>query len=340
MKYVYGIIPVNGAEYDYDTLAFAAPDGRFELVRDGDVAAVVSESAIAGFADLPRGDLMRYLARHQEAIEEIMDYSTVLPVKFGTLLESDDQVRTLLNLGHDDFQRTAKMIGSAVEFDVAVTWDPADVFAAIANEPEIAAFKEQVAALPPEESLRGRMAIGQLVKTRFDERRTQLRDELVNELTHAVSQWQLNPVMDDSMVANVACLVSDSQLSALEHKVYELDERHGDRLQFRLVGPLPAYSFASVEARLVQPQDLQAACELLQLSDPASTPEQVKHAFYQQARVVHPDVAGDDPAALSQFVRVTEAYRLMSAVAQQMPAFPLGGDSAPRILWRVGGGGG
>lgn len=340
MKYVYGIIPVNGTTYDYDTLAFAAPDGRFELIRDGDVAAVISESTIAGFADLPRGDLMRYLTRHQEAIEEIMDYSPVLPVKFGTLLEDDEQVRTLLSLGHDDFQRTAKMIGTAVEFDVAVTWAPADVFGAIASEPEVAAFREQVAALPAEENLRGRMAIGQLVKTMFDARRNSLRDELVGELTHAVSQWQLNPVMDDSMVANVACLVSDKQLSLLEHKVYELDERYNDRLQFRLVGPLPPYSFAAVEARLVQPDDLKSACQLLQLTDSACTPEQVKHAFYQQARLVHPDVTGEDAVASAHFVHITEAYRLMTAVAQQMPAVPLGGNNAPRILWRVGGGGG
>lgn len=340
MKYVYGIIPVNGADYEYDTLAFAAPDGRFELVRDGDVAAVVSESTIDGFADLPRGDLMRYLSRHQEAIEEIMDYSPVLPVKFGTLLEDDDQVRTLLHLGHDDFQRTVKMVGNAVEFDVAVTWEPAEIFAAIAAEPEIAAFKEQVAALPPEESLRGRMAIGQLVKMRFDERRNKLRDELVGELTQAVSQWQLNALMDDSMVANVACLVSDSQLSALESKVYELNERHGDRLQFRLVGPLPAYSFASVEARLVKTDDLQEACGLLQITDQTCTPDQVKRAFYQQARAVHPDVAGDDPAARTAFVRLTEAYKLMTAVAQQMPVLPFGDDNAARILWHVGGGGG
>ena len=35
MKYVYGIIPLNGIDYDYDDLAFAAPDGRFQVVRNG-----------------------------------------------------------------------------------------------------------------------------------------------------------------------------------------------------------------------------------------------------------------------------------------------------------------
>jgi len=61
MKYVYGIVPLNGATYDYDDLAFAAPDGRFQLVRNGELAAVVSDSTFSTLNELTRGDLMRCL---------------------------------------------------------------------------------------------------------------------------------------------------------------------------------------------------------------------------------------------------------------------------------------
>ena len=337
MKYVYGIVPLNGEEYDYDNLAFASPDGRFELVRNGDMAAVVSDSTFGTLGELPRGDLMRYLTRHQEAIEELMSYSTVLPVKFGTVFASTDHVQALLHLGHDEFMRTTRSIGACVEFDVAVTWNPTEVFAQIAAQPQIAALKAQVESLPAEERLRGMTAIGQVVKQVFDEQRNATRDALVQEIGKVVKRWQLNPLMDDSMVMNVACLVQDDQLSPLEATVMALDKQFEDRLQFRLIGPLAPYSFATVEARVVEDDHLAAACRLLGLPDVSCTPEQVKHAYYQKARLMHPDAAGNDPDTQTAFVRLTEAYRLMTDVAQQMPSTSFGNSIAPQILVRVGG---
>ncbi len=337
MKYVYGIVPMNGVVYEYDDMAFAAPNNAFEIVRDGDLAAIVSDSTFATLGDLPRGDLMRSLTRHQEAIEELMDHSPVLPVKFGTVLDDEVQVHTLLHIGHEEFRQTVHMLGGCVEFDVAVMWEPGPIFAEIASDPQIVALKTQVEALPPEDRMKASVAVGQYVKRMFEERRNEMRDTLVQELGSVVTKWQLNPLMDDNMVMNVACLVDDVQLSALERAVYALDEQYADQLNFRLIGPLPPYSFATVEVRLVRPENLIAACELLHLSDLNCTPEQVKHAFYQQARLVHPDVTGDDPASKAHFMQLTEAYRLMTDIAQQVPAGPLGIGREPRILVHVGG---
>ncbi len=337
MKYVYGIVPVNGIVYEYDDMAFAAPDSTFQMVRDGDLAAIISDSTFATLGDLSRAELMRSLTRHQEAIEELMEHSPVLPVKFGTVFDNEAQVRTLLHIGQEEFRRTVQRVGGCVEFDVAVMWEPGPIFAQIASDPQIVTLKAQVETLPPDERMRGSVAVGQFVKQMFEERRNVMRDKLVQELGGVVTQWQLNPLMDENMVMNVACLVDDHQLSALEQAVYQLDEQYTGQLNFRLIGPLPPYSFATVEVRIVRPENLVAACELLHLSDPDCTPEQVKHAFYQQARLVHPDVTGDDPAARAHFMQLTEAYRLMTDIAQQVPAGPLGSGRDPRILLHVGG---
>lgn len=106
----------------------------------------------------------------------------MLPVKFGTLLENEEQVRTLLSLGHDEFIRTSRAIGVCVEFDVAVTWNPAEVFAQIAAAPQIAALKAQVEALPGYQRLRASIGVGQVVKQVFDEQRNATCDALVQEL--------------------------------------------------------------------------------------------------------------------------------------------------------------
>ncbi|MHB0874797.1 MAG: GvpL/GvpF family gas vesicle protein [Anaerolineae bacterium] len=337
MKYVYAIVPADEAIHGYEPLAFASSRGCFEVVTDGGLAALVSDSRISDFADLPRAELMRYLILHQRAVESLMLHSELLPVKFGTLLWGTEQVRQLLSLGRDDFARALGMLKQCVETDVAVTWDPARRFAEIGQEPDILALKSQVVGLPAEQSLQARVMLGQLVKEKFDSRRNQMRDSLTVEIAPCVSRWRLNPVMDDTMVMNVACLVDGSQRASLERRVTELDRQHGDELDFRLVGPLPPYSFATVEARILDPDAVERACGLLDLPDGMGSPEQVKQAFYRQARLYHPDLAGSDPAIRARFVRLTEAYHLLTEIAQRLPEGHLGEADAPGILVRVAG---
>jgi hypothetical protein len=343
MKYLYAILPTPTGG-DYEPMAFASPDGRFEVITDGALAAVVSETMIPGYTDLPRGDVMRALTQHQAAVEALMRGDVaLLPVKFGTVLADEGQVRNVLYLGRTDFERAFELVGRRSEVDVAVTWDPARIFGEIARMPEIVALRAEVEALPADKLLAGKVAVGRLVKEQFDARRNALRDALVAEITPHAARWRLNLLMDDSMVMNVACLVNADEATALEDRVYELDEQHTGQLNFRLIGPLPPYSFAAVEVRVVRSEDVTQASALLGLDGNGRdgafgswTPEQVKHAYYAQARRYHPDAVGNDPAAMTQFVHLTAAYRLMTEVALRVPAGALVGD-APYILVRVGG---
>jgi hypothetical protein len=336
MKYLYGIIPAQAAAPEYANVAFASPCGEFEIMADGDLAAITSDTCIPAFTDIPRGDLMRYLAMHQAAVESVMQQTPVLPVKFGTQLE-DDQVDTVLHIGRTEFCHALEVVGDRHEVDVAVTWAPAEVIGRIAVNPAILALRAQAEAAPPEQRTQASIAVGRAVKEAFDTERNQLRDALVEAFVPCVSRWRLNPVMDDSMVMNVACLVTAEEEEALEDRAQELDAEYDGKLQFRLIGPLPPYSFATVEARAVRQCDLDTACALLDVPA-SSTPEQVKLAYYRQARRYHPDLAGTDPVAQAQFVKVTEAYRLMTEIAQRVPAGGFGfHNGTPHLLVHVGG---
>ena len=124
MKYVYGIIRSDQAVADYAPFAFASPTGRFEVITTGELAAVVSDASIHTFGDVSREQLMRYLALHQRAIETLMQWHPILPMKFGTLLTGDQQVCSVLSIGHDEFMKAMETVGARHEVDVAVTWDP------------------------------------------------------------------------------------------------------------------------------------------------------------------------------------------------------------------------
>ena len=124
--------------------------------------------------------------------------------------------------------------------------------------------------------------------------------------------------MDDQMVANLALLVAKDAGDALDRRLAELDEEFGKRLNFRCIGPLPPYSFATVEVSLPSFETIDRARRILSLGERAGLAD-IKSAYRRRIRQVHPDlssaVAGDgSPAA-----RLTDAYKTLMNYAAALP---------------------
>ena len=83
--YVYGIVPA-AARLDIQTEGVGGGAGRLRQVREDVVAALVS--------DVDPGPLAaaRDLRAHWAVLEEVAQSTTVLPVRFGTVMESDAAV--------------------------------------------------------------------------------------------------------------------------------------------------------------------------------------------------------------------------------------------------------
>jgi len=88
--------------------------------------------------------------------------------------------------------------------------------------------------------------------------------------------------------------VDDPRRTRLEARLDELDAAFYGRLDFRCVGPLPPYSFATVETLVPTFGAVDGARKRLGLGRQATALE-IKQAFRQRARVEHPDCNLNDP---------------------------------------------
>src|SRR3990172_6267697 len=135
-KYVYGIIPTS------ESLTFGAsgftpkPEQVYTVVHH-DLGCVVSNYLGEDFASLDRESLVRCLMAHQVVVERVMKGYPILPVKFGTLIESDGEVQRLIEQGHQQFARALTVLDGKVEMEVVATWDLERVLADIGKEYEI-----------------------------------------------------------------------------------------------------------------------------------------------------------------------------------------------------------
>ena len=77
-------------------------------------------------------------------------------------------------------------------------------------------------------------------------------------------------------------------------RLAELDKEFGERLHFRCIGPLPPYSFATVEVSLPSFEAIDRARRALSLGESADLAE-IKSAYHRQIRQVHPDLTAAMP---------------------------------------------
>jgi hypothetical protein len=313
--YLYAIIPTRD-QVIFDEVA-GVDDEHDEVytVPYPDLAAVVSASPLADYRGLKRDQAARYLVAHQRVVEAVMQNFPALPVKFGTVLPDEDWVRRFLTQGETLFRTTLEKLSGLVQMEVVVLWDLQEIFQEIGQEKHIAQLKAQVEGRPPEETMIERVAIGQMVQASLEQRRTSLQNYLIHWLQQVALDLVVNPSMGDSMVANVALLVDEAGQAALDGQLQHLDEEFDSQLTLRCVGPLPPYSFATVEVEVPSFEAVDEARRCLGLGKMA-TPGKIRRAYHQLAGQMHPDHNADDPEAKDRMTELTQAYELLNTYAE------------------------
>ena len=285
--------------------------GAVRAIADGGIAMVVSRAPRVCYADKPPERTLRDLAAHQRVIEQVMGGCTVVPMKFGTFAADEAEVIRILQAGRDDFERALARFDGRIELDVVATWpDLAPVFDEIATEAAVQELMAEVPRAAPDQQFQQRVRLGELVKERLDERRNELAERIVTALRDRTDDVCMNGLKDDSMIVNAALLIWGEAEAGFDAALRELDEQFQGTLNFRCVGPLPPYSFATAEVKAVKPAALDAARRALDLPECASL-AQMKDAHRRLARQCHPDHNPGDAAAEARLKEATAAFKLL-----------------------------
>jgi hypothetical protein len=231
--YVYGVLPA--ADRLPDGLTGVAGAG-VRRIEDGGVAAVVS--------DLDAGSLTvaRELRAHWSVLEAVSRDATVLPVRFGTVMESDDAVRErLLDAGGERLRAMLSELAGRVQLSVKGDYDEEPLLRSVVRaSPEIAALRERLRGLPEAAGHYERIRLGELVAGAVARQR-EADSEFVLERLRPLSVAASVEPAQGSM--HVAFLVAREDVAAFDAHLGPVAEALAERMQVRCVGPLPPYSF-------------------------------------------------------------------------------------------------
>jgi hypothetical protein len=212
--------------------------------------------------------------------------------------------------------------------EVLVLWDVQKTIQEIAAGEEVATLRTQIIGRPEEETTTERIALGQMIHAGLQQRRSAISTQMISRLRSVAEDLIVHPNMDDSMVINLAMLIADSREGDLDDALDALDAQFDGQLQIRCVGPLPAYSFATLEVRALPFEAINTARQQLGLPEEVRSNE-IKRAYRKLAAQVHPDLHPDAADADSDMETLSAAYQVLSILAKaQAPA-----DAAEQHDW-------
>lgn len=310
-KYIYG---VTGAkeQRNFGPVGISGQGEEVYLIPYKDIAAVVSDSPVVPYDSIPKETLVRYLAAHQSVIEQVMKNNTVIPMKFGTMAGDKEDVQEIFKRGHFQFKSALESMDNKIELDTVALWDNFNsVLEEIGEEEEIKRFKEEVVKRPAGEIYEAKIQLGKMVKSMLDKKRDKYAAEILEALREYAEDLCPHELMDDSMIMNAAFLMDRGKEKEFEQKVDELNEKYQETINFRIVGPLPPYSFCTIEVKKIGFETIDEARKILGLGEEVTLLD-IGEAHRRLAQKYHPDRNPDDVQAEKQFKKISEAYKILN----------------------------
>lgn len=320
-RYIYGVIsggvaesfPLDGVvQLDADSDQDSAEVERAYTVSWRDISAVVTEAPVVDYTAMPKDSLARLLVRHQQVIEKVMATHTIVPLRLGTCAENDEHVRRILASGQETIKDTLQKARDVVEIDVTATiCDFGDFLRHVSQLPQVVQLRQSFLRRPGGVTVEDQVKIGMLVKQHADREKQRLSQQIAAALAPFAGECRAHDLMDDKMVLNSAFLIRQDRQEDFDRRVETLNTQLENRLDFRCVGPLPPYSFYTLEVRVADRDKVDWARRQLGLYDGALTAEAIKKAHRKVALACHPDKNPNVPDIEKKFADMSRAYKIL-----------------------------
>jgi hypothetical protein len=328
-KYIYGVINSGTKEFfNLDDIVsfedFYPFKSQTELAGGGeifnraytisfqDIAAVVKDSEIVDYSHMPNDKLARLLVSHQQLIEKVMTKHTIIPMRLGTFVEGDKEVEQILVRGYRTIKDIFERVQNTIEVDIVATLSDFNSFLQeVSEEEEIKTLKQSLLSRKGGVTADDQMKVGVLVKKHLDKKKETLANQIQTALGQIAQDSKAHDLMDDKMVLNTAFLIGRNRREEFEQKIDRLNDEFEDKLNFRCIGPLPPYSFYTLEVKKPQFEEIDWARRKLGLKSDFITANEIKKAHRRIALTCHPDKNPGVPDIEKKFDDMTKAYRIL-----------------------------
>jgi len=239
-KYIYGIIRSKDS-VNFGPIGIGKRADEVYGINYNSLCAVVSNSPIIQY-EARRVNMIA----HQKVLEEVMKQHTVLPVRFSTISEHNNETG-ILKILEKDFKKfddlLTKMEGKK-ELGLKILAHEAQIYESIVEKyDDIRTLRGKLMNLPADKTHYQRMKVGEMVAEALKKETENYKNVILENLGSIADDVKVNDNYGEMMILNAAFLIKNKAESTFDNAVSFLDEKYGQYMTFKYVGTLPPYNF-------------------------------------------------------------------------------------------------
>lgn len=205
-----------------------------------DLSAVVSNM----FGPEPR-EVLREGITHQKVVEEVMKKYEVLPMRFGQVPKSQDEVKGFLSGCYDKLKELFRKIEGKVELGLKASWKMDMIMKEIVNSNDrIRILQKHISSLPEGKTYMLKIELGELVAQELKAHGEALAEEIFNSLKPLSVDAKTNKPLNDKMILNAAFLVPRDTERHFDETVNEIEKKHPELIMKYVLAP--PYNFVNI----------------------------------------------------------------------------------------------
>ena len=240
-KYIYAIIS-SDYECNYGPIGIGGRGDFVTTIGVDGLSMIVSDYSLNHCMVNPENILA-----HQNVIEAVMgDFNSIIPVRFGTLASTVDEIINLLIRKKYHFTELLKQFEDKVEYNLKGLWrNIGIIYKEIDQENFILSnYRNEIEMLDEIEKNKDRIAAaGCLIEKALHKKKQDESAEIISAFRKTIFEYKNNKTIGDSMFMNTAFLMNKNRCLEFANILSDLGEKYKDRSDYFYTGPLPVFNF-------------------------------------------------------------------------------------------------
>jgi hypothetical protein len=245
--YVYGIMRAGDASRAVSAIR-SADAAAADAIEHGEISALVGAMPDTG----PRLG-RKSIVGHADVLQAAFEHGPVLPLRLGTVMPDAEAVeRELLAPRKSALAMRLDALEGKAEMQVKATYREEPLLRSILEaNPKLRQQIDRNRGLPAAATHFDQIRIGEAIAHAVQVRQATDSEALLGELRPLALAVSVSSLHHERAVLNAAFLIDSADLDGFDAEVERLSRDRGADIDFKLIGPLPAYSFADSEREAV-----------------------------------------------------------------------------------------
>jgi hypothetical protein len=190
------------------------------------------------------------LFAHQTMISKIMEKYDVIPMSFGNVFSSEEDVLYITKHLYDELEQLFPQLENKIEVGLKIIAHQRWIEENLQNDTDIQTLKEIINTKSDAAAFYDKIRLGELAQNFFQALQEKTENEVYLPLSSIATSSKLNPLSSEKMLLNAAFLIDRANEEEFDRKINELYSNWVDKVEFKYTGPWPVYNFVNIRLRI------------------------------------------------------------------------------------------